>query len=89
MSTQTKARLETLALVVALILSFVGGVKAWVLVPDRQDRLEKRITDAEAGAVSLSGQRTADRELLLRMSWNYEQVTKDIASINKKLDAKP
>lgn len=89
MSTQMRARLETLAVVIALLAAVMSGVKSWVLIPDRQERAELRMAEIERAAIESNAKREADREILLRMSWNYEQVTKDIASINKKLDAKP
>jgi len=84
-----RARLETLAVVVALLAALFSGVKAWVLIPDRQDRAEVRMAEIEKSANEANTKREADREILLRMSWNYEQVTKDVASINKKLDSRP
>jgi len=89
MSIQTKARLEMLALVVGLFLSISGALKAWVLLPDKLANAEERMAAAEMKLVAVQAQRQSDWEVILRMSWNYEQVTKDIASINKKLDAKP
>jgi hypothetical protein len=87
MSTQTRARLETLAVIIALLAATLSGVKSWVLIPDRLDRAEARMTEIERVAIEASVKRGEDRDILLRMSWNYEQVTKDIASINKKLDS--
>lgn len=74
MSTQAKARLELLALVVGLVLSVTASAKVWFILPEKVDRQEKAITELQI-------RRESDREILMKLVWQNDRIVSDISDI--------
>lgn len=89
MSAQTKARLELLALVVGLLLSVGASVKVWVFLPSKVESMERDVTNNAKAIVDLQTRRETDREILLKLGWQYETISRDIADIKAAVKAKP